>query len=89
MSSTVAAPRWHYRIGSWRDPAGTPLLSLIAPMAEDRNDPEAWIERAVAQACALRETVRDQPDLRELVDVILLDLGTRVGPHSTPSTTEI
>ncbi len=58
-------------------------------MDQDRERPDEWIERAVAQACALRETVRHHPDLRELVDVILLDLGAKVGRYPKPLETEI
>lgn len=33
---------------------------------------------AVEQAHALRDTVRDQPDLRGLVDVFLFELAERI-----------
>lgn len=45
---------------------------------------DEWIKHAITQALALRETVRGQPYLRELVDVILFDLGVELARRQRP-----
>lgn len=64
----------------WRAEESLPVMETV-PANDSKNDDPLWLlEQAVELALDLRQTIAELPDqtLRQVVDVVLIELGRQI-----------